>query len=139
MTLNDNTALRMLGLCLCVHTYVYLTLADEVGSLVNKFTFALVEGNNCSLKKKKERLLHQVSLMRTVVNKIKIQGVNRRVDRFTHFFSPAGVNNEFLVNNRDWVAAPEVWSNWCHILSSQISTCAKGFIDNLPNTIQVNH
>ena len=44
--------------------------------------------------------------MRTAVNKIKIQGVNRRVDRFSHFFSPSGVNNEFLANNRDLGCSP---------------------------------
>lgn len=44
--------------------------------------------------------------MRTVVNKIKIQGINSRVDRFGHVFSPSGVNNEFLANKRDLGCSP---------------------------------
>ena len=53
-----------------------------------------------------------MSLMVTIINKIKIQVVNRRADRLSQFFSQSGANSEFLANIRDLSCSPRVWSNW---------------------------
>lgn len=84
MALTDKIGLTMLGLCLCMHTCVCLTLTNEVGSLINRVYVCSCRGK--PLFSKKMLLLHKVTLIMKIFNKIKIQVVNRKADRLVNSF-----------------------------------------------------